>query len=154
MNFKIFYILLVTVTVLQISFSQEKSQDLLKKYYFTELRGNLSLEIEIMDLKSNEGFLNILILDESKNQIASAAFVKIEGLKAVAYFDSIFPGRYAIQFYHDENQNGKLDFTRIGIPKESYGSSNNIKPIFGPPRFKKMIFNLFENKKVIMKPVN
>ena len=42
----------------------------------------------------------------------------------------------------------------IGIPKESYGSSNNVKPILGPPKFEKMLFSLTENKKLIMKPVN
>jgi uncharacterized protein (DUF2141 family) len=42
----------------------------------------------------------------------------------------------------------------IGIPKESYGSSNDVKPVFGPPKFEKMLFNLTENKKVIMVPVN
>ena len=69
-------------------------------------------------------------------------------------FDSIYSGRYAIQFYHDENQNGKLDLNLIGIPKESYGSSNDVKPVLGPPKFEKMLFNLTENKKVIMVPVN
>ena len=93
-------------------------------------------------------------LDENKNEIASATFIKVKGLKAEVSFDSIHSGRYAIQFYHDENQNGKLDLNLIGIPKESYGSSNDVKPVFGPPKFEKMLFNLTENKKVIMVPVN
>ena len=110
--------------------------------------------MEITDLKSNKGMINVLISDESKNEIASATFIKVEGLKAEVSFDSIYPGRYAIQFYHDENQNGKLDMNLIGIPKESYGSSNDVKPVLGPPKFEKMLFNLTENKKVIMVPVN
>ena len=47
-----------------------------------------------------------------------------------------------------------MDFSLIGIPKEKFGSSNNVKPVLGPPKFKKMLFNLTENKKVIMVPVN
>ena len=154
MNLKIFNIILLFVLTFQVSLSQEGNQELPKKYYFTELRGNINLYMEITNLKSNKGIINVLISDESKNEIASATFIKVEDLKANASFDSIYPGTYAIQFYHDENQNGKLDLNLIGIPKESYGSSNNVKPIFGPPKFEKMLFNLTENKKVIMIPVN
>ena len=129
-------------------------EELPEKYYLTELRGNISLDIEITDLNSNKGMINVLISDESKNEIASATFIKVKGLKAEVSFDSIYPGKYAIQFYHDENQNGKLDMNLIGIPKESYGSSNDVKPVLGPPKFEKMLLNLTENKKVIMVPVN
>lgn len=45
------------------------------------------------------------------------------------------PGRYAVQIYHDENGNGRLERNFIGIPKEGYGFSNDIKPGFGPPNF-------------------
>ena len=134
--------------------SQGGNKELPKKYYLTELRGNISLDIEITNLKSNKGMISVLISDENKNEIASATFIKAKGLKAEVSFDSIYSGRYAIQFYHDENQNGKLDLNLIGIPKESYGSSNDVKPVLGPPKFEKMLFNLTENKKVIMVPVN
>ena len=154
MKLKIFNIILLFVLTFQVCLSQGGNQELPEKYYLTELRGNISLDIEITDLKSNKGMINVLISDESKNEIASATFIKVKGLKAEVSFDSIHPGRYAIQFYHDENQNGKLDLNLIGIPKESYGSSNDVKPVFGPPKFEKMLFNLTENKKVIMVPVN
>ncbi len=154
MKIKIFNIILLFVLTSQVCLSQGGNQDLPEKYYLTELRGNISLDMEITDLKSNKGMINVLISDESKNEIASATFIKVKGLKAEVCFDSIHPGRYAIQFYHDENQNGKLDLNLIGIPKESYGSSNDVKPVLGPPKFEKMLFNLTENKKVIMVPVN
>ena len=154
MKLKIFNIILLFVLTLENCLSQGGNQELPEKYYLTELRGNISLDIEITNLKSNKGMISVLISDENKNGIASATFIKVKGLKAEVSFDSIYSGRYAIQFYHDENQNGKLDLNLIGIPKESYGSSNDVKPVLGPPKFEKMLFNLTENKKVIMVPVN
>ena len=154
MKLKTFNIISLFILTLQVCISQGVKQELPVKNYYTEFNGNISLDIEIENLKSNKGNINVLISDESKNEIASATFIRVKGLKAEVSFDSIYPGKYAIQFYHDENQNGKLDMNLIGIPKESYGSSNNVKPILGPPKFEKMLFNLTENKKVIMKPVN
>ena len=154
MKLKTFNIISLFILTLQVCISQGVKQELPVKNYYTEFNGNISLDIEIENLKSNKGNINVLISDESKNEIASATFIKVKGLKAEVSFDSIYPGKYAIQFYHDENQNGKLDMNLIGIPKESYGSSNNVKPILGPPKFEKMLFSLTENKKVIMKPVN
>ena len=154
MKLKILNIILLFLLTSQVCLSQGGNQELPEKYYLTELRGNISLDMEITDLRSNKGMINILISDESKNEIASATFIKVKGLKAEVSFDSIHPGRYAIQFYHDENHNGKLDLNLIGIPKESYGSSNDVKPLLGPPNFEKMLFNLTKNKKIIMIPVN
>ena len=154
MKLKTFHIISLFILTLQVCISQGVKQELPVKNYYTEFNGNISLDIEIENLKSNKGNINVLISDESKNEIASATFIRVKGLKAEVSFDSIYPGKYAIQFYHDENQNGKLDMNLIGIPKEKFGSSNNVKPILGPPKFEKMLFNLTENKKVIMKPVN
>jgi len=44
------------------------------------------------------------------------------------------PGAYALSLIHDENGNGRLD-TRLGIPREGFGFSNNPHIWFGPPSF-------------------
>ena len=134
---------------LNVIFSQEE----ISKYYITDLKGNISLEMEINNLESNNGPIYIRILDENENPVFVGTSL-VDNYSTKISFDSIYPGRYAVQFYHDENQNGKLDMNLIGIPKESYGSSNDVKPLLGPPNFEKMLFNLTENKKIIMIPVN
>lgn len=48
--------------------------------------------------------------------------------------------RYAIALYQDLNGNGKLDTNFLGIPKEPYAFSNNIKPVFSTPSFKQCSF--------------
>lgn len=40
-------------------------------------------------------------------------------------FEGIEPGEYAIRVMHDENNNGELDRTDVGMPTEGYGFSNN-----------------------------
>tara|TARA_B100000212_G_C27137370_1_gene431826 strand:+ start:162 stop:491 length:330 start_codon:yes stop_codon:yes gene_type:complete len=109
--------------------------------------------MEINNLQSNNGPLYIRILDENENPVIVGTSSVVNYSSKIS-FDSISPGKYAIQFFHDENENQKMDFSLIGIPKEKFGSSNNVKPVLGPPKFKKMLFNLTENKKLIMVPVN
>ena len=121
--------------------------------YITELRGDISLEMEINNLESNKGPIYIRILDENENPVIVGTSPVINYSSEIS-FDSIFPGKYAIQFFHDENENQKMDFNLIGIPKEKFGSSNDVKPILGPPKFEKMLFEIYQDKKIVMKPVN
>jgi len=141
--------IILNLLYLNIAFSQEENN----KFYITDLRGDISLEMEINNLKSNNGPLYIRILDENENPVVVGTSLVVNYSSRIS-FDSIFPGKYAIQFFHDENENQKMDFNLIGIPKEKFGSSNDVKPVLGPPKFEKMLFNLTEDKKIIMIPVN
>ena len=120
-------------------FSQEETT----KFYITELRGDISLEMEINNLESNKGPIYIRILDENENPVIVGKSPVINYSSEIS-FDSISAGKYAIQFFHDENENQKMDFNLIGIPKEKFGSSNDVKPILGPPKFEKMLFEIYE----------
>lgn len=55
-------------------------------------------------------------------------------------------GTYALAILHDENDNFKLDTNFLGIPKEGYGFSNNVKGMFGPPSFNRAKFEMNENE--------
>mgnify|MGYP006250181255 FL=1 len=145
----IYILFIITIISSNKVFSQEENSI----YYITDLRGDISLEMEINNLQSNNGPLYIRILDENENPVIVGTSPVINYSARIS-FDSISPGKYAIQFFHDENENQKMDFSLIGIPKEKFGSSNDVKPLLGPPKFEKMLFNLNENKKVIMIPVN
>jgi uncharacterized protein (DUF2141 family) len=45
------------------------------------------------------------------------------------------PGRYAVQTFHDENANHRVDRGMFGIPREGIGFSNDASIHFGPPRW-------------------
>ena len=142
-------LIILNLLFLNFIFSQEETS----KYYITEHRGDISLEMEINNLKSNKGPIYIRILDENENPVIVGTSQVVNYSSKIS-FDSISSGKYAIQFFHDENENQKMDFNLIGIPKEKFGSSNNVKPILGPPKFEKMLFEIYQDKKIVMKPVN
>ena len=144
------YILIIlNFLFLNLIFSQEETT----KFYITELRGDISLEMEISNLESNKGPIYVRVLDQDENPVIVGTSPVINFSSEIS-FDSISPGKYAIQFFHDENENQKMDFNLIGIPKEKFGSSNDVKPILGPPKFEKMLFEIYKDKKIVMKPVN
>ena len=52
---------------------------------------------------------------------------------------------YSVSAFLDENDNAKLDKNFLGVPKESYGFSKNVKGSFGPPSYDQTKITL-ENK--------
>jgi len=51
------------------------------------------------------------------------------------------PGHFAVQAYHDENRNQKVDRNFLGIPKEGVAFSNDARIVFGPPKFAEAAFD-------------
>jgi len=45
------------------------------------------------------------------------------------------PGTYAVQAFHDENQNLDIDRNFLGLPLEGIGFGNDAPMRFGPPRY-------------------
>ncbi|MFP3942340.1 MAG: DUF2141 domain-containing protein [Alphaproteobacteria bacterium] len=57
-------------------------------------------------------------------------------------FGNVKPGKYAVQVHHDQNGNGKMDFSFFGLPKEPYGFSRDAKPVLAPPKFESAYFEV------------
>ena len=55
------------------------------------------------------------------------------------------PGRYAVAAYVDDNRNGMQDKNLLGVPKEKYGFSNDVRGTFGPPDFAEAAFDIGGN---------
>ncbi len=68
--------------------------------------------------------------------------VKIKNEKAETVFKNISYGIYAIAVYHDENDNNKFDENWLGIPREGYGTSNNVNPAMRAPDYDEAKFEL------------
>ena len=86
--------------------------------------------------------------DFPKNMDKARAVTKsqISGRQAVCEFAGVAPGTYGVSVIHDENSNGKLDTNFMGLPKEGVGSSNNVRPHFGPPKFAAAAFTFTGGK--------
>jgi uncharacterized protein (DUF2141 family) len=106
------------------------------------------LTISISDVEKGKGHLMIaLYKSEEDYKSGKASFhTKVEALngKEIAVFENLADGEYAIKIYQDENDNNKMDFNMMGIPKEGYGFSNNIG-MFGAPEYKEAKFLVKEN---------
>ncbi len=62
--------------------------------------------------------------------------VERHGLEHTVVFRGLPPGEYAVSFVHDENGNGRLDKNILGIPKEGFGVSNDVRPRIGAPAYR------------------
>ena len=56
--------------------------------------------------------------------------------------DNVPPGTYAAQAFHDEDGNGVLERSILGLPKEAMGFSNDAPMRMGPPRFDTAAFDV------------
>jgi uncharacterized protein (DUF2141 family) len=110
--------------------------------------GQLTLTIEITDLRNNNGQVHLELSNEDEEQLVGIT-KNISDRKCIFVIESLKPGKYAFKFIHDENKNDKLDTNWIGIPKEGFGFSNNPSMTFGPPSFEKTIFEM--NESIVIK---
>ena len=72
--------------------------------------------------------------DERRDPVARA-YVPVKEETHEWIVDRLPPGDYAVTAYQDRNGNRILDKGRLGIPKEPYGFSNDVRGRFGPPSF-------------------
>ena len=103
----------------------------------TSLLAQSTVEITINDVKSNQGELRIGLFHEKDflKDIVEGKIVKPMKGSVTVVFENVKPGTYAISVLHDENENGILDRTRLGIPKEGFAFGNNAMGKKGPPTF-------------------
>jgi uncharacterized protein (DUF2141 family) len=108
------------------------------------------LEIEISGIRNANGEILIQLYNQ-KHEVVSQKKEAIDGNRCNVKFEDLKPGKYAIRYFHDENLSQKLEISKIGIPKEGFGYSNNAAGRFGPPSFEKWLFDLTGNTKLGLK---
>ena len=110
------------------------------------------LTVEITNVTSEEGQIILAIYNSSENYDKRIAFqeVKLKPEIDTVIFETNLPdGEYLVMLVHDINNNGKLDTSFIGMPKEPVGLSNyDGKGI--PGKFKKHKFPVNENTEIII----
>ena len=106
-----------------------------------------TLIVDIKGFADSEGYAMVAVFDSETaykegSPKAAKATAGVADQKARAVFKDLKYGTYAVAMFHDRNANGEIDKNIMGIPKESYGHSNNARGIFGPPDFDKVKFEL------------
>lgn len=112
-----------------------------------------NLIIEITELKSNDGKVMIEILDKDQNSVAYSKGIIVDN-QSIVEFKDLNAGTYAVQYYHDENNNEKMDTGTFGIPLEGYGFSNDARGFMGPPDFEDELFSLEKNTTMVLETKN
>uniref|UniRef100_A0A7V2ZL40 DUF2141 domain-containing protein n=1 Tax=Ignavibacterium album TaxID=591197 RepID=A0A7V2ZL40_9BACT len=114
----------------------------------------LKLTVKIKGLKNNQGTVKIALCNSAENykndrSPFKAAILEINNNEVIATFDDLTIGNYAVKAFHDVNNNDDFDTNFLGIPKEDYGFSNNVKGLFGPPSWEAAKFQLNKSEQVI-----
>jgi uncharacterized protein (DUF2141 family) len=118
--------------------------------FSNHLFSQFKLEVEIAGLRNKNG--NVLMeLYTDTHILIKQEKLQIKNNICIVTFDGLKPSKYAIRYFHDENENIKLDKNWAGVPTEGYGFSNNVLGTFGPPDFDKWIFELKDNAKLKLK---
>jgi uncharacterized protein (DUF2141 family) len=105
------------------------------------------IKLTITSLRNDKGFVLVNLFKEGVGfpDEAGKAFRKdkvvIYNKRAVIIFPELPAGNYAIAILHDENNDQVMNKSRLGLPKEGYGFSNNVMAAFGPPSYKKASFS-------------
>lgn len=106
------------------------------------------LQISVTGIRSDKGLVDLCVFDSDKDfPDCSANRAIVSRRKAAVRGDTQFdvdvaPGLHAVAVLHDENGDGHLNTTFLGIPTEGGGVSNNPPPRMGPPRFSDAAFRL------------
>lgn len=96
-----------------------------------------TITVTIKNITNNKG--HVLLSLHTKDTFMKGPGVQntkaeiVDGI-ITATFKNVIPGTYAVMALHDENDNNTMDFEDNGMPKESYGMSNNPMS-YGPPQF-------------------
>ena len=120
---------------------------------------NPKLTIKISNIEKMQGEIKVGVFNTGTNFLKQGAAIKNYSIKvdkntALLTITDLPKGEYAITMYHDENSDNECNRNFIGIPKEPYGFSNNIKPKFGPPKYNDCKFIFSDNKTLNIKMIN
>ena len=115
-------------------------------------KGQTLIQVEVSGISSKKGEILAALFSTEKGfpNDASKAFKTAKALpsngKATLQFNQVPDGKYAIALFHDTNGDGKLNTNILGIPKEGYGVSNNVRNLFSAPSFEESSFRHGKSK--------
>ena len=104
------------------------------------------VRVEVAALRSSKGHVLCTLFDseDAYKQLRPAMRLVVDPVQPVTTctFRDVPPGSYMISAVHDENDNGKLDKSLFGMPKEGYGVSNNHTYALKGPDFTESVVRL------------
>lgn len=115
-----------------------------------------SLTVQVSNIKNNRGQIGCSLyarkdgFPSNPDKAAKTMFVKPKAGKASCAFQGVRPGTYAVSVMHDEDEDGELETSLVGRPKEWWGVSNDVPAErFGPPKYEKATFEYTGTPKTV-----
>ncbi|MFM8806294.1 MAG: DUF2141 domain-containing protein [Sphingomonadales bacterium] len=108
------------------------------------------LQIEVSGARNNKGVVLCSVFTDAQGYPDNAAMALYKARlpfrngRVLFEVTSLAAGQYAVAILHDENEDGKMNTSTLGLPKEGYGFSNNVMGLFGPPSFAKAAVTIKE----------
>lgn len=106
-----------------------------------------NLRVVATNVKTDQGKLYVWVYDKKDDWLSdryrTQKFVTVAGSRQGdrVTVELLLPaGEYALSIFQDVDDDGKLARNFIGIPKEPAGLSNNLRPKFGPPKYRDAAF--------------
>ena len=103
--------------------------------------GTGRVEVTATGFESEEGkariavFLDARSWPDEEEFLFAADLLTISQGQAVATFQDVPAGPFAVAVFHDKDEDAELDADFLGIPSEDYGFSADARDMFGPPSF-------------------
>lgn len=109
--------------------------------------GEANLKVVVTNVQGDRGEIVVWVYDDADDWLSdryrTEKSVPVAGNRSgdsVTLELLLPPGEYALSVFQDENNDRKLERNFIGMPKEPAALSNNLRPKFGPPRYKGATF--------------
>jgi uncharacterized protein (DUF2141 family) len=98
------------------------------------------IEVTVTGLKSTNGQVGCALFASPEGfpmqaKPGMAQWQKAAPGSVTCRFQNVQPGDYAVAVSVDTNGNRRTDTNFLGIPKEDWGVSNNVRPKMRAPRF-------------------
>jgi len=115
----------------------------------------VSLSIVVDGIKHTTGSLGARVYTEDNWLSPEPVLTKMQALPSdykggpLTIDIELEAGNYAFAVYHDVDASGAMNKNFIGLPAEPVGLSNDHRPRFGPPRYKKAELSISADTKTI-----
>jgi len=100
-----------------------------------------SLRVRVEGFRSTDGQARLALFrgsdgfPDEPSRAVRASRIRIRGPVIEIVWSGLEPGSYALSFIHDENDDGRLNASWLGVPLEGGGFSRNAVGSFGPPSY-------------------
>ncbi|QJU57521.1 DUF2141 domain-containing protein [Sphingomonas sp. AP4-R1] len=110
--------------------------------------GTGTLTIDVGNVRSNKGKVHLDVCPQSlflKDGCPYSTETPAHEGQVTLTIENLPPGHYAIQAFHDENDNRHVDRGLFGIPTEGVGFSRDARIVLSPPKWDDAVFD-FDGK--------